>query len=74
MGFTCCHPAHPYNKAAGYSSQPKTVSNIGVSKFTGPAPPLLKKSDDGPEELCREMERKVRRRRCTSNTSARPRV
>ena len=48
------------NKAAGYSSAPKmmgSIGSIGVSK--GPAPPLLKKTDDGPEEQCKEMEARV---------------
>jgi hypothetical protein len=36
------------NKGAGYSSTPKVMGNIGgVGLSKGPAPPLLKKSDDG---------------------------
>jgi len=57
-------------KAAGYSSQPAKGGgarggvpagfdplNQGASK--GPAPALQKRSESGPEEMCREIERKV---------------
>jgi hypothetical protein len=40
-----------------YAAVMSNIGSIGVSK--GPAPPLLKKTDDGPEEQCKEMEGKV---------------
>ena len=52
------------NKAAGYSAAPRgerggsgAVPGVGLRR--GAAPPLARRSDDGPEEQCREMEAKV---------------
>ena len=52
------------NKAAGYSAAPRgarggsdAVPGVGLRR--GAAPPLARRSDDGPEEQCRETEAKV---------------
>lgn len=51
-------------RAAGYVAQPKTggvfdPAGMGAAGGRGPAPPLQKRSDNSPEDKCREMEREV---------------